>query len=182
MHILMISGVWTDPNVDWDLMRDAFRRNLPHATFSHETEPWVNAYEVQRLEEFVERLARAYDVGGDMVLMGHSLGGLLACALEPRMVRTKVVGIATIFAPNQTFGRMLRRMYRADSESSSVMSFEAMRDEVVLWGSRHPRAIRHEYMYSNHFSDLMTYPDLNEYIARIVIETWNLRHNRVARE
>lgn len=179
MRIVMISGILTDARVDWSEFRHEFKKHLPDASFHVEIEPMCALYEVKRFRRFLARLAKKYDTGEDVLLVGHSLGGVLACALQPMLKKTRVVGIATIHSPHRFFFGICTRIFGAGAVTAPIVSFQGLYDGLVWWGTRHPRAIRHVRNQSNHFNDLWEYPENAELIVGVIMESL-LHKNKAA--
>lgn len=172
MRLLMISGIMTVPEMDWMLLNKAFKRLLPGAEFCVETEPYCHVWEIDRFRAFTLKTAAKYDTGGDMIIVGHSLGGVIGCAVQSIMRETRVIGICTIHAPHQFLGGIFTRMLHAYDVSAPIVSFQALHDELVWWGSRHPQSVLHVKNHSNHFSDIVQFRENAERIARTAVRTF----------
>lgn len=169
MRVVMVNGIRTDPELDWQTFGNAFKRVLPEASFHVETEPWCKLREISRFRAFTERLVAKYDDGEDLLLVGHSLGGVIACAMQTRLVRTRVIGITTIHSPHRFFFGICTKLFGAGNVTAPVLSFQGLHDELVWWGTRHPRAVLHIRNNSDHFIDLRDFPENAELIAETTV-------------
>src|SRR6202451_178499 len=100
MRIIGINGVWYFENPIWDTLVPAFKSRFPEAEFRVEEDTGCWPTEILRMRCFVDNLVQKYDDGIESLIIGHSMGGIHACALAKRLHRTKVRGIATIFSPH----------------------------------------------------------------------------------
>ena len=172
MRILMISGIRTAPDFLWPEFRCAFKRLAPGARFCVATEPGCDFYEIDRFNAFALKTASRYDTGEDLVLVGHSMGGVLACAIEPLLTRTRVLGITTIHSPHRFLFGAFTHLLRANRGTAPVLSFQGLHDGLVWWGTKHPRSVRHVRNHANHFHDLWEHPENAELIARATVQTF----------
>ncbi len=170
MKIVMINGIRTDPLFMWDEFRTEFERVLPGAKFVVETEPNCLLREIGRFRSFTRRTVERHDTGEDLLLVGHSLGGVLACAMEPLFKKSKVIGIATIHSPHQYFFGICSRVFHAGTVCAPVISFQGLHDWLVWWGTKHPQARRHVRNHADHFNDLWEYSENARMIVNVIME------------
>lgn len=166
MRIVMISGILTPKEMQWDEMRRAFRRYLPDATFSVATEPDCPIWEIDRFRAFTLKTAATIDTGEDLLLVGHSLGGVLACAIQPLLQDSRVVGIATIHSPHRFLFGVFSKILFAEDVSAPIVSFQGLHDGLVWWGAKHPKSVVHVRNHANHFHDLWEHEENADLIAR----------------
>ena len=172
MKVLMINGIRTDPDLKWETFAAAFKRWLPEATFHVETEPWCKLREVGRFRAFTKRLIEKYDDGEDLLIVGHSLGGVIACAMQPRLNKSKVLGITTIHSPHRFIFSICTHLFRASDVSAPVLSFQGLHDMLVWWGTRHPKAVLHVRNNANHFIDLRDFEENAELVAETTVRAF----------
>lgn len=172
MKILMVSGIRTDPEFMWDEIREAFAKRLPEATFHVETEPGCKLREIGRFRSFTKRTAEKYNDGEELLMVGHSLGGVLACAMQPLMQRSRVIGITTVHAPHRFFFGICTHVFGAQYVSAPVLSIQGLSDGLVWWGTKHPKAVRHIRNHANHFHDLWEHAENAELIAEETVRTF----------
>lgn len=166
MRIVIISGVWCPVPLDWHYLCSAFEREISNSTCITETEVWCHPWQSDRLKRFAHRLSRKIDDGEETLLVGHSMGGVIACAASRLLSTHNVCAIVTIHSPHQFLGGWFTRLLDAAPVSVPVISFSGSRDELVWWGSKHPQAIHHERHCSNHYGDLVESPQSADLIAR----------------
>ncbi len=172
MRILMISGILTPGDERWDAFRAAFKKRLPGAKFCVATEPWCHLWEIDRFRKFTLRTAAKFDTGEDTIMIGHSLGGVMACAVQSLFCETRVLGITTVHSPHRFFGGIMTKVLHAYDVTAPIVSVQGMHDGLVWWGSKHPRSIRHVRNHANHISDLIEFPENADLIAEITVQTF----------
>ena len=168
MRIIGISGVWSNKNPVWHNLAEAFSKEFPVSEFIVEEERNCNPWEIHKLRRFAEAIVRKYDDGTETLLVGHSLGGVIACGIANRFKRTPIQGVVTIFSPHHLFfGSVIDSPEVNGDLKAPVISFSAAYDELVWWGAQHLQAVAHIILRSNHFTDLVTN---NEHACRIASE------------
>jgi pimeloyl-ACP methyl ester carboxylesterase len=168
MRIIGISGVWCDQNPIWKPLREAFTREFPRSEFVVKEEAGCHPWEIWRLRKIVQDICREYDDGTPTLFVGHSMGGIIACAAAQKFRRSRIRGIVTIYSPHVFLGGFFSYALEAVGIlPAPVLSFNARRDELVWWGARHPHSAVHITLPSNHFTDLRDDPGLSAIIADI---------------
>ena len=168
MRIIGISGVWSYDNPVWINLRKAFLREFPGARMVIEEESGCNPWEIRRLQDFADRLVRKYDDGTETLIVGHSMGGVIACAVADQFTRSAVRGIVSIYAPHHFFGGSFSRRLDAPARPEvPIISFQARYDEVVWWGTRHKHTVEHTLLDSSHQTSLVANEKLAQKIAEI---------------
>lgn len=166
MRIVGINGIRCYDNPIWKNLRPAFADVFPGSEFYVEEDTGLQPWEVRRIRRFVEYLTQKYDDGDDYLLVGHSLGGVIACGVAARFRKSSVRGIVTVFAPHTfLWGVFPKVVGKCNDHQAPILSFTALRDEVVWWGSRHPNAVRHVILPSDHLENLIEDPWLAMRIA-----------------
>ena len=122
----------------------------------------------ERMLEFRDYLVTKYDTGEPVMFVGHSMGGIIACAAAARMVRSRVIGIVTIHAPHTyVFGYFVHVLGAYVPRGIPIVSFGAREDWVVpRLFARHPRAIFHRTLPRGHHGGLIDEPRFARIIAR----------------
>ncbi len=169
MRIVGISGVWSNENKNpWKNLGAAFLDVFPSAQFSVEEEYFCHPWEIERLRSFTAEVVAKHDDGERLLLVGHSMGGVIACASSPSFKRSPVCGIATIFSPHRSWGGVFTQSLnsRALSADVPIVSFAAKYDELVWWGAEHPQALEHIKLHSNHLTDIVHNKQVSETIAK----------------
>ena len=145
MHIVGIVGIWDFPRIYiymWNNLKAAFGKKIPGVSFEVE-HLWYSLWEWRKMRNFADHLVEKYDTGEELLIVGYSLGGVIAAAMVPRFKRSKVRCVVTVFAPHRyLFGLFSWMLNSRPSEmgSTAVLSFGAHLDFMVPCGSRYPRA------------------------------------------
>lgn len=170
MKVLFITGIFDaferDGNM-WGVLRREFASSLPgsesvvaHRFFA----PWQG----KKMRSFGEDTLKEHDTGEDLILVGHSLGGLLACAIAPRFTRSKIVCVVTLSTPHR-IGFFRRMLGVPPALAVPVLSFGSLFDVFVpAVLTRHEKAILHQNLFSGHIVGLFGNPGPARRIARSV--------------
>lgn len=168
----MISGLNTSASTAWKPFEQCFAKYLPQASFNVATLPDCWVHQTERMKAFILKTATEYNTGEDTILVGHSLGGVMACAMQVLMRDTCVLGITTIHSPNTYLGSIWPTILHAEHVLAPIISYEARHDEVLLWGSRHPKSMLHVKHDSNHFQHLLEREALSDEIVKTTVRTF----------
>ena len=148
--------MWCDRNPVWNNLEAAFRRRFHVSEFVIEEEVNCHPWQVARLRRFADRILERYDDGEETLLIGHSMGGVTACAIANRFRKSRVRGVVSIFAPHRLLGGLFARSLQVPREMRvPVITFEAQRDRLVWWGAKHPQSVVHTVLATNHLDDLV---------------------------
>jgi surfactin synthase thioesterase subunit len=109
------------------------------------------------MKDLSSQILEEEDTDDDILLLGHSMGGIMACGLAPQFKKGRIRGVVTVFTPH-TLGRVIPALdyYRIiygdlPSVSAPIISFGGMLDPLVWWCfTRHPRSVKHVYVASDH--------------------------------
>lgn len=166
MRIIGISGAWSINNPIWSLLGPAFIQQFK-GQFVVEEEHNCHPWHIARLSHFAKKIVRGYDDGAQTLLVGHSMGGLVACSIANKFKKSHVCGVVTICTPHQFPNRLFAHMFGAGTKvNAPIVSFGAKNDEVVWWGAAHPQARRHITINSDHFFALADDHQLAHSIAQ----------------
>jgi pimeloyl-ACP methyl ester carboxylesterase len=160
MRIIGIVGIWDfppRPHIDmWNYLRLAFKEKFPDATFEVE-HLWYQPWEGKKIRGFADHLVDKHDTGEELILLGHSMGGVIATSIAPRFKRSRVRVVVTVFAPHKflfgLFSSILSNTERVGS--IPVLSFGARFDYLVWWGAKYPAAEKYIKMSSDHLFCLL---------------------------
>jgi alpha-beta hydrolase superfamily lysophospholipase len=144
-----------------------FRRQFPeiHEMVVEQLD-FCHPWDFERLQGFRDHLVAKYDDGIPTLIVGHSMGGVIACAIADRFEKTEVRGIVTIYSPHTFLREIFPRGLDAPRElRPKIVSFGAIGDMIVLWGTRHPDATRHFRVLSTHRGSLVRNRRLSQIIA-----------------
>ncbi len=110
-------------------------------------------YEIRRMRAYRDSVAKAFDDGTPTLIVGHSVGGVIACGVAKRFEHSLVMGIITINAPHEYlgYGRMLDG---GKPVPAKIVTFGSSRDRVVLWGTAHAESMSHTVLEADHYRDI----------------------------
>lgn len=171
MRIVAIVGIWnfrTAYGRLWKNFELAFAKEFPQAQFSVEY-LWYSPWQRQKIRNFADSIVRKYDDGGEEVmLLGYSMGGVIATAIAPKFAKTKVRALISVFGPHTFLFGLFSWMLRSRPEVclTPVLSFRAKFDCMVWWGSFYPRAVKHITVYSDHLFWLLFSKRPTQIVAR----------------
>ena len=110
------------------------------------------------MRKFADSIVAKYDTGEELVLVGWSMGGVIACAIAGRFRKSRVQALATIFSPHRYPFTLFPRMLDSGKDwirSIPVVSFAGTFDVVVPWGAKYPTALMHTKILSDHVLGLI---------------------------
>jgi len=169
MHIIFVVGVWYFPKAYAAMpkrIEEELKKKFPDATFEIEL-MWYWPWQREKMRKWAEDLVEKYEIRkGNILLIGHSMGGIIATAIAPRL--KNALAVVTMFAPHTTLWGLFSWMLGASLEGLGhipVLSFQARFDGLVLWGSEYPKAIRHCKLKSDHLLWLLLSNEPAEVIA-----------------
>lgn len=159
MKIIMIAGTWYSPGgyaQIWGNLMPALQDRYPDATFVYK-HAWYQPWDVKKILSVGEQTVLEEDTGEDILLLGHSMGGVTACGIASQFKKSRVRGVATIFSPH-TMGWWLpflnfkEILYpEAPAPQVPVISFGGWFDPLVwFFFTRHPQSVRHTMLLSDH--------------------------------
>ena len=158
MRIIAVPGIWYFARQYAGLerrLKDAFLEQFPDATFTMKY-LWYHPWQGKKMRQFEEDLIAEFDTGGDVVLVGYSMGGIISCAIAPRFKKSNVRGVITIYAPHRYLWGFFSRMLGSKALNGiPVASFAAKIDLMVPCGARHPQAVAHTWLWSDHLYALL---------------------------
>ena len=166
MRIIEFSGACVKKCGIWPNVQSAFAIQYPRAEFVVVEAENCTPFEVQRWHTLIQRCVERFDDGRGTIVVGHSLGGMLADAVGALFRSTPLLGIITIFTPRCYWGVPLAAWYGLpESTKAPAISFEASDDEIVFGETRHRRSISHTVLESDHMNRLIRNPNLSRQIA-----------------
>jgi pimeloyl-ACP methyl ester carboxylesterase len=167
MRVIGISGLWCYDDPVWRTVGPAFEQHFDCAFMAEEFRA-LHLLQINRMRRFVSQIVEKYDDGAHTLLVGHSMGGVFACAVAERMKRTSLLGIVSVFAPQRfPIPRLWSLIGDPQTINVPIITFCAKRDEGVWWGSRHPRSKCHTKLECDYFKDISNDPSFAMNIARI---------------
>lgn len=157
MVIIGLVGILTtDTKIKmWDHLGPAFLEQFKGSRFVLE-QAHYNVLSMCTVRTFKDAVVAKYDTGEDVLLVGHSMGGVHACAIEPQFKKSKVVGVVTLNSPHRLLGGIFSWLAGCKPLTAPVVSFAATKDRMVPWGAKHPQAVRHVVFCADHEYDLIT--------------------------
>jgi pimeloyl-ACP methyl ester carboxylesterase len=179
MRLLGVNGVWCFDNPVVPVVARAIAYRAPIADIQNTEERGMLPIDIPRMIRYRDALVQRYDDGMESLIVGHSLGGVIACAIAQRLRNTPVVGIVTINSPHNYVGYTRVLGARGDLPAP-IVTFQSSHDRVVLWGTRHPAAKRHVVLDADHWRNIATTAALSEKIARDACDALFARHQPTA--
>jgi predicted esterase len=147
-------GIWDFPRAYiymWNHFREEFHTRFPDATFEVEHEKY-SPWQTEKMKCWSKCLVEKYqDVDEEIVLVGYSMGGVVATALAPKLKNVRAV--VTLFAPHTTLDSRFSRALSSNLDGLGtipVLSFSGKYDIVVPNGAEYPKAARHVELASDH--------------------------------
>lgn len=139
----------------WEYFELAFTQVYPEAEFSVKKLKYF-PWEGKKIRHYADAILEEYDDGITTILLGYSMGGVIATALEPRFTKTKISKVVTVFSPHTLFGGIFSKMCGSGSVKTQapVISIQARFDLVVPWGSKYPGAQQHRVLRCDHLFGL----------------------------
>lgn len=135
----------------------AFAKRLPDAVFATE-ECFYSPWQKTKMLAFAETILKKHDVeGGEVILLGYSMGGVIATAIAPRFKHAKV-RVITLMAPHTFLWGLFSKMLGSSLSSDGgidIVSFQGWLDWAVVWGAKHPYARKHRKIFCDHLFGLL---------------------------
>jgi hypothetical protein len=133
---------WRIPN----RLKKAFTKYFPGAVFATEDCFYFPLGKTKMLR-FAEEILKKHDVAGqEVILLGYSMGGVIATVIAPRFKHAKV-RVITLMAPHTYFWGLFSKMLGSSLSSDGgidIVSFQGQHDLfVVPCGAKHPHARKH---------------------------------------
>lgn len=171
MRIIGISGLWSGhwdyKNPIWPNFAIAFGKEFPGSEFCVEEEPYCQLWQIQRLRDFIDRLALQYDDKKETILVGHSMGGVVACGVASKMHHSRV-SIVSVFSPHDCSDRYFQRALDVPEHLDvPIISFHGCQDGWVPEGTKHPQSVKHTELNSDHLWSLVDHPEHAAEIAAV---------------
>ena len=155
MRIICIEGLWhEETHPVWINLEIAFRREFAPEEFVIERERNLRLRERKRIHEYADRIVETHNDGEELLLVGHSFGGIVACMIAGRFTRSRVLGTATIFSPHR-LPSIFVGPRRDRQPLVPIISFGGRRDYVVpRFLTEHPHAGKHILLPVDHWKDI----------------------------
>ncbi len=170
MRFLGINGILCFDNPVLQQVSTALSRLVPFTQVQITEETGMHFHQVSRFVRYRDWLSSEFDDGVPTLLVGHSLGGVIACSVSRTLKRTKVVGIVTINAPHRYIGYS-RVLDAVGDLPAPIVTFQGKRDRVVFWGTKHPQSQLHTVLDVDHYRDIGNYPHHAKAIAEHTVAT-----------
>lgn len=172
MKVIFIVGIFGKPFFRVSKgFRIATERLFPGASFVVALEEF-GPFSFAKMRAFADRIVEEHDTGEDILFIGYSMGGIIASAIAPRFKKSKVLLVATVFAPHTFLWDLFSKKLCSNLNGLGnipVISFVAKYDWCVGWGARYPRAVAVYEIQSDHLVYLLFSPrPAREIISRIL--------------
>ena len=175
MRCIGFNGILCENNSVWTPLESALRRRIAISEFVVEEELNCKLWQVRRFRRYIRNVVQKHDTGGKALLIGHSLGGVAACAAVRLFKCTEIVGIVSICAPHTLYGGVCQIVFGGYRRLSvPILTFEGLRDQHVSVGARHPQSLRHTELDSDHYYELCRKPQHAAKIADVTAEMHRL--------
>ncbi|HEY4487007.1 MAG TPA: hypothetical protein VJB70_04750 [Candidatus Paceibacterota bacterium] len=141
MKIVAIVGVLDFPGSEkyfWKPIKDEFLTCFPNSSFEV-AHAFFLPWQKKKIKEFMKSVLRKYDTGEEILLIGHSLGGVVACSLVSSFTKSTIVGVVTILSPHRI--KMFYKMLNVSQENLQVpiISFGGIFDIIVPYFFSKPK-------------------------------------------
>lgn len=133
----------------WRAFTDALHAEFPDTTIiliRRHYHPWSRT----RMLAYIDEIVRAHDDGSDTLLIGHSMGGIVAMAIAERLQRAQVRAVVTIFSPHRLLGGLFSRQLDSLRVKAPLITFGALPDRMVPYGAKHPDSVLHTVFFTDH--------------------------------
>ncbi len=163
MRIILIAGTWyskSSYDAIWGNLARELHERFPEAHIYYEQAQY-QLWDIGKIRALGEQIVAEHDCGEEVLLLGHSMGGIIACGIASKFKRSRVRGIVTVFSPHTAghwfglpvpwldFSRLI--FGHTTHLSVPVISFGGLFDPLVPFVfSRHPQAARHANLPSDH--------------------------------
>jgi pimeloyl-ACP methyl ester carboxylesterase len=136
----------------WQRLEVAFKDSFPDARFEC-LHVFYLPWQGKRMREYAQAIVENYDDGEDTILLGYSMGGVIASVIASRFTKSRVKLIITIESPHRfkMFYQLLGSSKYPTHDTIPLISFGALFDIFVPWFvSKHPHAVEHHKLYGDH--------------------------------
>lgn len=169
-RVIGIVGVWDFPkgySKIWQNFREALGEDDTLTVEIAFYAPW----NLSAMRDFAKRILNKYDDGDeDIVLLGYSMGGVIATVIADQFTHTHVSKVVTVFSPHTFLWGVFTRKLGAPLETDArIVSFGAQFDYMVWWGSEHPCAEEHHLLRCDHLLGLIINPEHAKKIMAIAL-------------
>ena len=169
MDIVIVHGV-VSPRGHNPLphLAKGFKKAFPTAQIHFEHRlyaPWSTG----TMLRLIAHIRAKYQKSDSVMLVGHSLGGIVALAAAREM--HNACAVVTIFSPHTAYHSLFSQMLLSESHNERfiIISFGALRDRVVPHsGTMHPRAKYHGVIDTDHVAGLARDVRITDEIAHTV--------------
>jgi pimeloyl-ACP methyl ester carboxylesterase len=177
MKIVLIAGTWYREDVYlsiWGNIQSALKYQYPEASFVCKQAVY-HLWNLDIMKSLGNSIVAEEDTGEDILLLGHSMGGIIACGIASKFKKSRVVGVVTIFSPHM-LGKVIpgldytRILFgKREKIPAPVISFGGAIDPLV-WSmfTAHPNALHHEILWSDHRFLLGSSQEVSDRIANVV--------------
>jgi len=170
MKIVTVSGTLDNSKrfpKFWKNLEDSFAKYFPKARFVLHTDfyfPW----ETDKMRNYGEELLSLYDDGEDIILLGHSIGGVIATIIAPKFKKSKVKLLVTLNSPHklESLYEKIDRSFKMDKVKIPIASFSSILDPIVpFFMAKHPKSNIHDFFIAEHVTTFIFFPKLCDRIA-----------------
>ena len=156
----------------WKRFESAFKKEFPEASFDMERHfyfPWQR----DKIRTYARAIVERFDTGEEVILVGHSWGGVIAASIACNFTKSPVRLVVTVAAPHrikifyQWLGGSLEYV------CAPIVSFEcAFGILVPFFIARHPKASFSKVLFAGHLVSFLlpVYAKIIAKAARMIFD------------
>lgn len=151
----------------WKNMEMAFMRAYPEAVKFSVTRRFFLPWQSERIREYARIVVAEHDTGEDLLLVGHSLGGVIACAISSQFVHSRVLGVVTLNAPHRYPRFYANFGNRGCDTDTPLVTFSSTFDELVPPPFTHAlHELAHYRLRADHYYTFIVFSHLCDQVAQ----------------
>lgn len=163
-----IGGDWQPlHDVMWWRFKEEIKRCFPGAGVRI-YRPWYLPQQREWMLSLGREILSENDTGDDVVVIGHSMGGVIGARIAPHFEKSRVRALATVFSPHTFLGGSFSELLEVEYEALGgipLVSVSALLDQVVWWGSLLDGSVQVSV-----WSDHIVYLASSSHVQRLVVE------------
>jgi len=178
MKIISVSGTLDNskrfPRF-WKNLEDSFAKYFPKARFILHTSQYL-PWETEKMKSYGKEIVALFDDGEDIILLGHSIGGVIATIISLKFKKSKVRLLVTLNSPHKLESLYKKIDENFDMEKVKVptASFSSILDPIVpFFIAKHPKGNIHNFFIAEHVTTFIFFPKLCDKIAETSLLVFN---------
>lgn len=166
-RILGLVGSWhrvrpQGAGQNWAHFEQAFKAQYPHADFVVE-QRWLNPWDKKGWLAYAQEVAQRYDDGQPTLLLGFSLGGVIAQEVAVCLTKTPVVGVVAVCSPLRW--AQFYHVNVPEKASYPRLSFAGGLDPVIWPFFCHHKGITTYTLPTEHWASFILYTKPAQWVA-----------------